>query len=243
MTLAAGHPEPAPRASGEAGDAQASWLRELEPLVRQSARRLAASGAPIADLEQAGYLGLLVALTRYDPSRGTPFRAFAAPFVVAEMRRAAAELLPGPDLGRRAVRRLREARAAEERLLRELGRTPSAREVAEAVGVPVDELAALLAAARPPERVGAGEDDDGRGTPAREPATPSFEDAWLARAEVNQVLARLPERERRVLALRYAAGLSQAEAAERLGVSQPQVSRIERRALALARAALEGRAV
>ncbi|MBX6349912.1 MAG: sigma-70 family RNA polymerase sigma factor [Clostridia bacterium] len=244
MTPPAGGPEPlAPSRAGGGGGAEEGWLRDLAPVVRQAARRFAASGAPFADLEQAGYLGALEAVRRYDPARGTPLRAFATPFVLAEMRRAAQELLPGPDVGRRAVRRRNEIRAAEERLAQELGRAPTAREVAAALGIPVDELASLLSALRPPEPLSGDGEEDGRDRPPREPASPSFEEAWLARAEVRRALARLPERERRLLWLRYAAGLSQTEAAARLGVSQSQVSRLERRALRLARAALEGRAV
>ncbi|MCL6450124.1 MAG: sigma-70 family RNA polymerase sigma factor [Acetobacteraceae bacterium] len=192
------------------------------------------------ELLQAGRLGVLVALGRFDPGRRVRLMTYALPFALGEMRRCLEAQRPvrlGPA-ARAALRRVREARAA---LSQSLGREPTLPEVARHAGLPGPEVAALLAAAQPAlpldaHRTGPGLGDALAGTNRLMPGPEAEVDEGLA---VREALGRLPPRERKLLLWRYYCGRTQREAAGLLGLAQPQVSRLERRALCRLRRLLE----
>lgn len=213
-----------------AGDASAreELVTRHMGLVHHVVRRF--PGASDAeDLVQAGILGLIQAIDRFDPRRGVRFASFAVPYILGEVRACFHRLQSGAHVGRGAARLAQRARAAARELAQSLGREPSLRELAAAIDVDSGDLAQLLDARRPAASLEPAPEDEAV-TP-EVPAEPSFEAEWIERHAVREILARLDDRERRLIALRYFGGLSQAEVGRRLGLSQVHVSRLERRIL------------
>ncbi len=198
------------------------------PLVETLARRYRGPGAEFDDLLQAGSIGLLNAIERYDASRSDEFAAFAVPTVAGEMKRyirdrGATVRLPRPL--HEAAGRLPKER---ERLTRRLGRTPSDAELAEAVGVSPAELGELEAALRAPA-------PDAGADAVADPRAPSSEERLML-AGAFEVL---DEQEREIVFLRFIEDLDRKEVAGRLGISESQLGRRTRRALAKLRDELE----
>jgi RNA polymerase sigma-B factor len=204
-----------------AGDGAArSRLVELHlPLVWALARRYRGRGEPLEDLEQAGVVGLLAAIERFDPTRGHDLRAYAVPTVDGEIRRHLRDRAPTV----RAPRRIHELRSALPDLDRELasrlGRAPTRAELARAAGArPEDVEAASAPLVVPLEESSAGGGDE---------ELQAAED----RVAVARALGALDRRERRIVELRFGGGLSQARIAAQIGISQVHVSRLLHHAL------------
>jgi RNA polymerase sigma-B factor len=212
------------------GEREAQILA-LVPLVHALARRYAGRGEPLDDLVQVGTVGLINAVDRFDPARGADLASFAAPTILGEIRRHFRDRAWAIHV----PRGLREAQATVSRAVEELtgrlGRNPSVDEIAtEARMSPEDVLDAMAAQAayRPAslsvlraeraDPIDVGEIDAG------------FEHAE-GRACLGDGLQRLPARERVILHLRFEEGLTQAEIARRVGLSQMHVSRLIQRAL------------
>jgi RNA polymerase sigma-B factor len=198
------------------------------PLVETLARRYRSPGAEFDDLLQAGSIGLLNAIDRYDPRRSDEFAAFAVPTVAGEMKRyirdrGALVRLPRPL--HEAAGRLP---AERERLTRRLSRTPTDAELAEAVGISRTELLELEAALRAPS---ADSDTDFVADPR---ADPSDDRLLLAGA-----FEALDDDEREIVFLRFVEDLDRKEVAGRLGISESQLGRRTRAALAKLRTELE----
>jgi RNA polymerase sigma-B factor len=215
-------------------------------LVRGLARRFAQRGEPLEDLVQVGFLGLILAIERFDPARGTEFTSFAVPTILGEIRRH----FRGNAWSVRVPRRLQEtylrAMRAEDELAQELGRTPSLAEIACRLGLDPDRVLAALEVS-PARRavsldIPAGVTDREQGVPLGERlGEPDGELARLeARMLLEQAMANLSPRERQVMTLRFVDQLSQREVAERLGVSPVQVVQLQRAALERARRDLGG---
>ncbi len=201
-------------------------------LVSALARRFGADGRELDDLIQVGAIGLIQAIDRFDPSRGVAFRSYAVPTILGEMRRYFRDKASTIRLPRHLRELLAQASAASARLTQELERPPSLDELAQAMAVPPEDLAVAEESAQAPVSL----DQE---LPASEEASLAdyfgAEDAEMARLEdralINQVLSCLSLRERIILYLRFYQGLSQAEVAKRLHISQMHVSRLEHRAL------------
>ncbi|MBO2518906.1 sigma-70 family RNA polymerase sigma factor [Limnochorda sp.] len=220
-----------------AGDGKARQqlaLRHL-PLVREIAGRFRRGGIDLEELVQSGTVGLLQALQGFDPDRGYRFSTYAVPFIVGEIR-AFLQNERGLRAGRRLEALGRRLEAAQARLTQALGRSPTLGELAAEVGVEPDEAFQALEALREPrsldEPVAPGEDR----LLGEALAGGEEEEAWAQRLVVAQALERLTPRERIILRLRFWEGRNQQEVAACLGLSQPQVSRIERACLAKLRA-------
>jgi RNA polymerase sigma-B factor len=208
-------------------------------LVRSIARRYHGRGLPIEDIEQTGYVGLIQAVDRYDPSRGVPLRAYAARTIDGEIMhlfrdRGWAVRVPRSlqDLSRRVA-------AVRERMGHRLGRSPSLEELAEATGESEERVAEAIAAGRAytaeplVEPDATSENAGGEGLPAgrvlasEEPGFTATEDRDL----LERAMRALPPRERRIVGLRVYHDLTQAEIAARTGISQMHVSRLLRGSL------------
>lgn len=218
------------------GEAIQAWL----PLAEQLARRYAGRGEPLDDITQAASIGLIKAIDRYEPSRGTGFVAFAVPTVQGEIRR---HFRDG-TWQLRVPRRLQELRLAvrnaSEELTQELGHTPSTGEVAEKLRVPPQEVAEGIGAARAYSTLSLDASAAGGAESGIELGELiGEEDADLAYLELRMTLepalAQLPEREQRILSLRFYGNLTQTEIADRIGVSQMHVSRLLARSLRMLR--------
>lgn len=204
------------------------------PLVEVLARRFRAPWEPLEDLIQAGSLGLLMAIDRFDRSRGVEFLAFAIPTIVGELKH-----LRDKSWTVNVPRRLRsiglQIRRAIPALAQELGHQPLVSEIAESSGYSENEVleALQISQAFSPRSLDAvvhvGEED---------PLVPelSFEDEAFELLEMRQsvvlLIRQLPVRERELLYLRFFVGQSQSRIAEKLGISQMQVSRLLVKALA-----------
>ncbi len=198
-------------------------------LVHHVVRRYRAMGHDGEDLFQVGCVGLIKAVDRFNPSLGYRFSTYAVPLILGEIQRYLRDAAPA-GIGRGALRLAQAARHAEERLAGGLLRQPTAAEVAAAVGVSPGELAAALEAARRPASLDEG---DARDTGER-PLLGRIvgEDGEDGdRLALRQLIAALPARQRQVLLMRFYLDRSQIEVGRALGLSQPQISRLERQAL------------
>jgi RNA polymerase sigma-B factor len=204
-------------------------------LVTRLARRYAWRGQDLDDLVQVGAIGLMNAIDRYDPTRQGGLTAFAVPSILGEIRRYFRDKSATVRFPRRLWELRARRNAVADRLAQELSRTPTSADISAAM--PEESRADLDAVTAPTATLSldAQEDHAASADGQTLEGLLSQEDAELARSEdrdeVRRVAARLLPAERIVLHLRYYEGLSQAEAGGRLGISQMQVSRWERRAL------------
>lgn len=205
-------------------------------LVHYIARRFANRGEPLEDVEQVGFVGLIHAIERFDPSLENEFSTFATPTIMGEIRRYFRDRSWAVRVPRRLQENLLRVNTATQELAGELGRAPTIAEIGERLGLePEDVLAALEVS--PAQHTVSLE-----ATPAHgdEDATTLGDrlggaDANLDRVEMRQLLdhamAHLNPREREIMALRFVEELPQTEVARRLGISQMHVSRLQRAAI------------
>lgn len=203
------------------------------PLVRSLARRVTLPDHPLAtyrDLENAGMLGMLQALGSYDPSRGTPFASFA----FGRIRGSLVDFLRTIDcLSRDRRRRVAEATRTAETLQQELGHEPRAAQVADRLGVSVRSYSRLLGDAQQRFAMSLF---DGHGTDGPTPIdvlpAPDVEaaDAHTERRSlydfVEALVARLPERERRIVELYFYEGLTLREIAAEFHLTEARISQV-----------------
>ena len=213
------------------------------PLARTIARRYQSPRVPTEDLVQVAAIGLMKAVDRYDPARGVAFSSYAVPTMVGEVQRHFRDhtwgVRPPRDLQERAQRVL----GANRMLSAELGRPPSAGEIAERLRVSLEDVVEALQAC-----------DARDSTSLDRPRVVGEETATLAdtigaddgeydrveQAITAELLMRvLDAREREVIRLRFHDDLTQSEIGERIGCSQMHVSRLVRGALAKLAAAAE----
>jgi RNA polymerase sigma-B factor len=206
------------------------------PLVHHLAQRFRGRGEPYDDLVQVGTIGLLNAVDRFDPDRGS-FTAFAVPTILGEIRRHFRDRGWAMRVPRRLQDLGRRVSAARDELTQTLGRSPTVQELAAHLDEDVDLVLEAL-------------DSASAYTMVPLPTTP--EEADLAplgttdeglelvedRATLRPLLARLPARERTILALRFIRGMSQSQIAAEVGVSQMHVSRLLARSLGVLREGL-----
>ena len=214
------------------------------PLVRGLANRYVGRGEAFEDLVQVGSVGLVLALKRFDPERGVPFRSFAIPTVVGEIRRHFRDRAWALHVPRRIKElSLRLTRTAE-RLTAELGRSPSIRELADALEVGEDDVIDALdvANAYTTKSLSEPQFDEAGDDSAR--AILGHVDGGYAEVEdlavVEIGLSALDQRSRRIVELRFFDGRTQSEIAAELGISQMHVSRLLRQALESMRGRLDG---
>jgi len=208
-----------------------------EGLVHFLARRFQNRGEPLEDIVQVGFLGLIKAIDRFDPSLGNEFTTFATPTILGEIKRYFRDKGWAIRFPRRLQELYQQVVRVNEEMKNQLGRQPSMAEVAERLGVEPDNVleAMEMSSAFTPVSIdatlGGDGDDDGR----QLSEAVGGEDPNLDRVEMRQVLDKamqyLNERERRIMIMRFFDEMSQSEVAKRLGISQMHVSRLQRAAL------------
>ena len=201
-------------------------------LARHCARRFSGRGESPDDLIQVANMALVKAVDRFDPTFRVRFATFAVPTIIGELRRHFRDRTWSMRVSRRLKDLHLELKAASEQLSHDLGRAPSVDELADALDcTPEDVLEALEAGAA----YRATSLSAGLGSEEGEEIVPGEDDQELedssVRVLVQDALNTLPERERRVVYLRFYLGLTQSEIAEEIGVSQVHVSRILRSTL------------
>lgn len=209
------------------------------PLARAVARKFSGRGVETEDLEQVAGMALLKALERFDPARGFRFVTYAVPTITGDVRNYLRDKSGLMRMPRDMRQRLYQMTQEQERFEREHLRTPTAVELSERMGIAPEEFLALLALRTQNEAVSldtpVGEEGDSQLSDLLGSADDRFE--RMERSEWAQwLLSKVGDTERELLTLRYRDGLGQRETARRLGISQMQVSRLERRALSRLRA-------
>jgi RNA polymerase sigma-B factor len=220
------------------GDTRAreALIERYLPLARQLASRYRDRSEPVADLVQVAYLGLVGAVDRWDPERGSAFSTFAVPTILGQLRRHFRDstwlVRPPRDLQELWL----DVSRTRDELWQELGRSPTAGDVADRLGVSIEQVsdALQLGATRVAESLDEllRPDDPDGATVIDRAADPddryAVADATIALEQMSGVL---DDRAREVVRLRYGEDLLQREIAERVGCSQMHVSRILREAV------------
>src|SRR5437899_6304390 len=228
----------------EQGDtaAREELVQRFLPLARQLARRYQRTNEPLDDLMQVASVGLVKAIDRFDPERGTAFSTFAVPTILGELKRYFRDSGWAVHVPRGMQERAMRLDAAAQELHRRTGRSPSPKELAAALELTEEEVLEAMEAASAYDAVSLeqqkGDQDDSKDT---------FQDSLGTEEEryelveygaaIAPTLKALSPRERLILHLRFVEDLTQSEIAERIGVSQMHVSRLIRRSLAQLRAA------
>jgi RNA polymerase sigma-B factor len=216
--------------------AREALVERFLPLAKQLARRYRRGSEPMDDLVQVASLGLVKAIDRFDPERGTAFSSFAVPTILGELKRHFRDT----GWSVRVPRDLQELAVRVERrvtdLSTELGRDPTVEELSESLGTPDEQILEALQAGAAHTAVSLDRPRGDEGEPGDTVADgigdldPGFELAE-AGATLEGLMRRLPPREREVLRLRFAEDLTQSEIGERIGISQMHVSRLIRQSL------------
>ena len=209
------------------------------PLARAVARRFEGRGAEREDLQQVASIALMKAVERFEPERGFRFVTYAIPTIAGDVRNYLRDKASGMRVPRDARQKLYKMQQVREQFERENLREPSARELATAMQITPDELLTLLDL-RNQTDIASLDAPVSEESEADLSAMLGTVDDGYERVEQAQwmswIMSKVDDKERLLLTLRYRDRLGQRETAKRLGVSQMQVSRMERRVLARLRA-------
>ncbi|MBQ2957147.1 MAG: sigma-70 family RNA polymerase sigma factor [Clostridia bacterium] len=214
------------------------------PLAGIIARKFSGRGVDYDDLFQVGGLALFKALERFDPDKGVKFVTFATPTIVGEIKNFFRDRSRLITLPRRSGMMLKKLNEAKDQLINELHRTPTAQELADAVGETIEtvlEILEMQGALNPVslDMSASSEDED-----FNLYSVMGFEDKGYQSVEfkdmVQRALKQMTETERKIITERFFNNRSQREVADILGVSQMTVSRNEKKAVERFRALIEG---
>lgn len=205
-------------------------------LVRFLAARFKNRGEPLEDLVQVGTIGLIKAIDRFDPSRGLEFTTYATPTILGEIKRHFRDKGWSVRVPRRLQELSSKVNQATDELTNELQRSPSVEEIAERIGVSVDDVLEAMESSSayssvPLEGSGSGDDDE---APAVIDHYATVDENLAAsddRIVLEDAIKEFSPREQEVIRMRFVDGLTQVEIAKKLGISQVQVSRLLRRTL------------
>jgi RNA polymerase sigma-B factor len=225
-------------------DARDGLVRLHLPLVEHCARRFRNRGEPLEDLVQVGTIGLIKSIDRFDLERGVEFSTYATPTIIGEIKRHFRD----KGWAIRVPRRLQELRmqigTTTAELTQELGRSPTPRELAEAIGCSVEEIIEGIESGNAYSTLSldAAEDSGEEGGVSMLDML-GLDDVELEHIEIREsikpLLEALPAREKRILLLRFFRNKTQSEIAAEIGVSQMHVSRLLTRTLDELRASLQ----
>lgn len=203
-------------------------------LVHACANKFRGRGAEYDDLFQAGCVGLVKAADNFDSSRGFAFSTYAVPVILGEIKRIFRDG-GSVKVGRTLKEKARNAMKVKEELACTLDREPTISELAEKLGVEVSEAAELITISMPTISLTA---TDEKGTVQLDIPTEAPEKDISEKMALKTVVESLDERDRQLIELRYFSGLTQVKTAEKLGMSQVQVSRREKAILIYMRKSL-----
>ncbi len=206
-------------------------VRAWMPMAARLARRFRNRGEALEDLEQVAYLGLVNAVKRYDPKRETAFESYAIPTIVGEVRRHFRDHSWGLHVPRRAQELRNRVRTAHHELCRSLDHQPNVTQLARQADLTESEVRTGLEAmeSHSPlslDAVIAGTPGDSHSLLDFLGTTETAYDQVLEREAAAPCLRRLPERERRILYLRFYKDMTQSDIADEFGISQMHVSRL-----------------
>ena len=217
-----------------AGDKEARdrLVMENAGLVWSIVRRFVGRGPEPDDLFQIGNIGLMKAIDHFDPAQPVRFSTYGVPMIIGEIRRFLRD-----NNALRVSRSLRDtayrAMQSREALEKQLGREPTMDEIAQAAGLARREVTAALESVVEPLSLEEPVYADGGDAVyvIDQVRDPDGEDSWISGLQFRQTVAGLTPREKRIMELRYLKGKTQMEVAQEIGISQAQVSRLEKAAL------------
>lgn len=215
------------------------------PLVHHLARRYRDRGESLEDLVQIGTVGLIKSVDRFDPDKGVEFSTYASPTIIGEIKRHFRDHTWAVRVPRRLQELTAAVTATTDALTRQLGRSPTVREIAESLGVSTDDVLEALEAR---QAYSATSLDAGRSGDPDQPSTLADTlgmddvalDAVEDREALRPLLAALPERERAIIVKRFVQNKSQTQIAQEMGISQMHVSRLLAKTLGELRRGLSG---
>ena len=202
-------------------------------LVLSVVQRFAGRGEMMDDLFQVGCIGLMKSIDNFDTTLGVRFSTYAVPMIIGEIRRYLRD-----NNAIRVSRSLRDiaykSLSARDKLQTELGREPTVAEIAQRLELPAEDVTLALEAIQDPVSLcepigGDGADALTIGDQVRDESVTA--ESWLQNIAIREAMCRLNEREQRILTLRFFQGRTQMEVASEIGISQAQVSRLEKAAL------------
>ena len=216
------------------GDKQAEnrMVEENMGLVYSIARRFLNRGYDAEDLTQIGAIGLIKAVKKFNPEFNVQFSTYAVPMITGEIKRFLRD-----DGAVKISRTLKENAMkgwrCEELLRRKLNRQPTINEISKESGIDAESLIEAFEAATPPESIYESVYDNGdKEIRLLDTITgEEIEDGVITKVMIDDILSRLTEREKEIILLRYFRGKTQSEIAKIIGVSQVQISRIEKKAI------------
>ena len=210
-------------------DAAEELVRQNTGLIWSVARRFFGRGVDADDLYQLGCVGFIKAVKGFDPQYGTQFSTYAVPKITGEIRRYLRD--DGSIKVSRGVKeRVQRIKSARLELEQRLGREPTVTELSAAVELTPEDIAFCESAAAPADSLQRETGEEGM-TLEQSIGDDGMEDRLIERVALREAVNSLPEKERATILLRYYRGLTQQSCAKIIGVSQVQVSRLERRAL------------
>ena len=224
-------------------DVLARLVEGYLPLCRSIARRFRGRGVEQEDLEQVAAMALMKAIERFEPERGFRFSTFAMPTIAGEVRNYLRDQGGAIRVSRDTRSRLFQLRKVQEELMHRLQREPSLKETAQAMQISPEELLSLLDAREASDVLSMdaamGSDEDAQRLEARLGAAESGYETVEQKEWMAWVMRQVTPQERLLLEKRFIERLGQRDTASALGVSQMQVSRMERRILARLRTMTE----
>jgi RNA polymerase sigma-B factor len=231
-----------PENSAERAELRTRLVTEHMPVAEHIARRFSHQGAPLEDLAQVARIGLINAVDRFDPTHGSDFMSYAVPTIMGEVRRH----IRDTSWAVHVPRRLKELRlsisGAVTDLSQRLGRAPTPSQIAEHLGITREEVFEGLEATNAHHSLSLDyllTDDPDSASLAD---TLGSDDPELsvvdAREALYPLIKRLPERQQKIITLRFFGNLTQTQIADRLGISQMHVSRLLAKSLDSLRAGL-----
>lgn len=214
-------------------EARDTLFEENTGLIYSVARRFLGRGVEMEDLFQIGSIGLLKAVDKFDPAFEVKFSTYAIPMILGELKRFFRD-----DGMIKVSRSIKENQhrvyLAREKIEKELGREPSLKEIAEMLGMPPEEVAMTLDSAAEVEslyRTVYQSEGTDISLIDKIPEKENAEEHLLNRIFLEEILGKLESSDRKLIYMRYFQDMTQTQVAERLGVSQVQVSRMEKRIL------------
>ncbi len=201
-------------------------------LVLSVVQRFSQRGENLDDLFQVGCIGLIKAIDNFDPSQEVRFSTYGVPMIIGEIRRFLRD-----NNALRVSRSLQDtayrAMQSREELEKQLGREPTVDEIAQKTGLPRREVSAALESVVEPMSLEEPIYTDGGDAMyvIDQVRDPDGEESWISGLEFRQTVSELTPREKKIMELRYLKGKTQMEVAREIGISQAQVSRLEKAAL------------
>ncbi|MBE5921473.1 MAG: RNA polymerase sporulation sigma factor SigG [Lachnospiraceae bacterium] len=220
----------------EKGDKEAreQYIKGNLRLVLSIIQRFSSSGENVDDLFQIGCIGLMKAIDNFDRSLDVKFSTYAVPMIMGEIKRYLRDSVSPLRVSRSLRDIAYKAIYTKEVLMKKYQKEPSIEEIAEAIEVPKEDVIVALDAIQSPVSLYEPVYEQGGDTlyvMDQISDKKNKEDAWVERIALAEALKRLPERERNIISLRFYRGKTQMEVAEEIGISQAQVSRLEKNAL------------